>query len=94
MATHSTLWIPIALLVVGLIASVSIGLIAWYNSKRPPGWEETAIPSYIPKINIRQESEKQVEEKNLGNSENLSISENPENLGNPDNPENSQNSEN
>lgn len=87
MANHSTLWIPIALLVVGLIASVSIGLIAWYNSKRPPGWEETAIPSYIPKINIRQESEKQVEQQNSGNSENLSISENPENSANPENPE-------
>lgn len=79
MTTHSTLWIPIALLVVGLIASVSIGLIAWYNSKRPPGWEETAIPSYIPKINFRQESEKQVEQKNS------------ENVGNPENPENPEN---
>jgi len=85
MATHSTLWIPIALLVVGLIASVSIGLIAWYNSKRPPGWEETAIPSYIPKINFRPESEKQVEEKNSGNLENLSIAENPENSENSEN---------
>jgi hypothetical protein len=88
MATHSTLWIPIALLVVGLIASVSIGLIAWYNSKRPPGWEETAIPSYIPKINFRPESEKQVAQKNSDHPESLSNSESPENAGNPENSQN------
>jgi hypothetical protein len=28
-----------AVYVVGFIAAVSIGSIAWYNSKRPPGWE-------------------------------------------------------
>ncbi len=52
----NTLWIPIAVLVVGFIAAVSIGSIAWYNSKRPPGWEDKERPDYIPKVN--QEDEK------------------------------------
>jgi hypothetical protein len=25
-------------------------LIAWYNSKRPVGWERTQRPSFIPKV--------------------------------------------
>jgi hypothetical protein len=36
--------------VVGFIAAVGIGSIAWYNSKRPPGWEESDRPTIIPKI--------------------------------------------
>lgn len=36
--------------VVGFIAAISIGLIAWYNSKRPPGWEDAKRPDFIPKI--------------------------------------------
>lgn len=47
---ESTLWIPIAVLVVGFVAAVGIGSIAWYNSKRPPGWEGKERPNYIPKI--------------------------------------------
>lgn len=85
MATHSTLWIPIALLVLGLIASVSIGLIAWYNSKRPLGWEQTVRPSYIPKINIRQESEKLVEQNNSDDAEKSGNSQNSEKLDDPEN---------
>jgi hypothetical protein len=37
--------------VVGFIAAVTIGSIAWYNSKRPPGWEDTQKPDYLPKVN-------------------------------------------
>ncbi|MBD2426779.1 hypothetical protein [Phormidium sp. FACHB-1136] len=37
--------------VVGFIAAVSIGSIAWYNSKRPPGWENKDKPDFIPKVN-------------------------------------------
>lgn len=37
--------------VVGAVAAVSLGLIAWYNSKRPVGWERSERPSFIPKIN-------------------------------------------
>lgn len=40
----------VAVYVVGLIAAVFIGLIAWYNSKRPVGWERTQRPGFIPKV--------------------------------------------
>jgi len=56
MASSNTLWIPIAVLIVGFVAAVGIGSIAWYNSKRPPGWEDKGRPDYIPKVN--QEDEK------------------------------------
>lgn len=36
--------------VVGFIAAVSIGSIAWYNSKRPPGWEDKDKPDFIPTV--------------------------------------------
>lgn len=36
--------------VVGFIAAVSIGSIAWYNSRRPPGWENAERPDFVPKI--------------------------------------------
>ncbi|MGB3694492.1 MAG: hypothetical protein WA865_04535 [Spirulinaceae cyanobacterium] len=38
------------LLVVGFIAAVSIGSIAWYNSKRPVGWEDKERPDVVPKV--------------------------------------------
>ncbi|BAC09200.1 photosystem II assembly protein Psb35 [Thermosynechococcus vestitus] len=41
-------------LLLGLIAAVSIGLIAWYNSKRPPGWENADRPSFIPNLNLEE----------------------------------------
>ncbi len=37
-------------LVVGFIAAVSIGSIAWYNSKRPAGWEDKERPDIVPKV--------------------------------------------
>ncbi|MEO1068348.1 MAG: hypothetical protein AAFW95_04420 [Cyanobacteria bacterium J06638_6] len=37
-------------MVVGFIAAVSIGSIAWYNSKRPPGWENKERPDIVPDI--------------------------------------------
>ncbi|MEM7726403.1 MAG: hypothetical protein AAF208_08520 [Cyanobacteria bacterium P01_A01_bin.45] len=39
-----------AVYVVGFIAAVTIGSIAWYNSKRPPGWESKKRPDFIPKV--------------------------------------------
>ena len=36
--------------VVGFIAAITIGSIAWYNSKRPPGWENKDRPNIIPKV--------------------------------------------
>lgn len=41
--------------VVGFIAAVTIGSIAWYNSKRPPGWEGSERPDIVPKINKEDE---------------------------------------
>ena len=36
--------------VVGFIAAVTIGSIAWYNSKRPPGWEGAERPDIVPTV--------------------------------------------
>ncbi|WP_071516243.1 hypothetical protein [Geitlerinema sp. PCC 9228] len=35
---------------IGFIAAVTIGSIAWYNSKRPAGWENQKRPDFIPKV--------------------------------------------
>lgn len=39
-----------AVLALGFVAAVSLGSVAFYNSKRPAGWEGKERPSYIPKI--------------------------------------------
>ena len=36
--------------VVGFIAAVTIGSNAWYNSKRPVGWEDKERPSIVPEV--------------------------------------------
>lgn len=36
--------------VVGFAAAVGIGSVAWYNSKRPTGWEGKERPDVVPKI--------------------------------------------
>lgn len=36
--------------VLGFAAAVVIGSIAWYNSKRPAGWEGQERPDIVPKI--------------------------------------------
>lgn len=36
--------------VVGFIAAVVIGSIAWYNSKRPAGWEAKERPDWVPDV--------------------------------------------
>lgn len=41
---------PIAVLVAGFLAATTIGSIAWYNSKRPPGWEAKERPDFVPKV--------------------------------------------
>ena len=40
----------VAVYVVGFIAAVTIGSIAWYNSKRPAGWENMERPDIVPKV--------------------------------------------
>lgn len=39
-----------AVYVIGFIAAVTIGSIAWYNSKRPVGWENKERPDWVPDI--------------------------------------------
>ncbi|MBG1244491.1 photosystem II assembly protein Psb35 [Nostoc sp. NZL] len=39
-----------ALLGLGFIVAVTIGSTAWYNSKRPVGWEDKERPDIVPEI--------------------------------------------
>lgn len=39
-----------AVLVIGFLAAVTLGSIAWYNSKRPVGWEDKKRPDVVPKV--------------------------------------------
>ncbi len=43
--------------VVGFIAAVAIGSIAWYNSKRPPGWEGADRPDIIPDLKTGEDDD-------------------------------------
>jgi hypothetical protein len=36
--------------ILGFVAAVTLGSIAWYNSKRPPGWEGKERPDVVPKV--------------------------------------------
>ena len=47
----------VAVYVVGFIAAVSIGSIAWYNSKRPAGWENMERPDIVPDIEKNKKTE-------------------------------------
>lgn len=47
-----------AVYVVGFIAAVGIGSIAWYNSKRPAGWENQARPDFIPDVSSDEKTKK------------------------------------
>ncbi|MEM7716372.1 MAG: hypothetical protein AAF349_22840 [Cyanobacteria bacterium P01_A01_bin.68] len=38
------------LVVLGFIAAVGVGSIAWYNSKRPVGWENKERPDIVPNV--------------------------------------------
>jgi hypothetical protein len=40
----------VAVYVVGFIAAVTLGSIAWYNSKRPVGWEDKERPEAVPEV--------------------------------------------
>jgi hypothetical protein len=42
--------------IVGFIAAVVIGSVAWYNSKRPPGWEGADRPNLIPDLKTDEEN--------------------------------------
>jgi hypothetical protein len=36
--------------IVGFIAAAGLGSVAWYNSKRPMGWQDKERPSFVPKV--------------------------------------------
>lgn len=55
-AANGTPWIPIVILIVGFVAAVGLGSLAWFNSKRPAGWENADRPSYVPKVSSEDES--------------------------------------
>jgi hypothetical protein len=40
----------VAVYAIGFIAAVTIGSIAWYNSKRPVGWEDAKRPDFVPDV--------------------------------------------
>jgi hypothetical protein len=40
----------IAVGVLGFLAATTIGSVAWYNSKRPPGWENKERPPIVPEV--------------------------------------------
>jgi hypothetical protein len=44
----------VAVYVVGFIAAVAIGSFAWYNSKRPAGWEDAQKPDFIPDLKTEE----------------------------------------
>lgn len=46
-----------AVYVVGFIAAVTIGSIAWYNSKRPAGWEDKERPDFIPEVKSEESTD-------------------------------------
>jgi hypothetical protein len=47
----------VAVYAVGFIAAVTIGSIAWYNSKRPAGWENMERPDIVPKMGDDEEGQ-------------------------------------
>ncbi len=42
--------LPLIVMGVGFVAAVALGSLAWFNSKRPAGWEDADRPGYVPKI--------------------------------------------
>lgn len=50
----------VAVYAVGFVAAVVVGSIAWYNSKRPAGWEDKDRPDFVP--DIKQPSDEQDEQ--------------------------------
>ena len=52
----------VAVYVIGFIAAVSIGSIAWYNSKRPAGWENAERPDFVPKMDAEEGKSDKTEE--------------------------------
>jgi hypothetical protein len=53
----------LGLMAVGLVVCVVVGLIAFYASERPPGWEGAQRPGFItaitPKYIVRQQQQEE-----------------------------------
>lgn len=49
------------ILVGGFIAAVVAGSIAWYNSKKPAGWEDAQRPNWVPKVGPREAAKKEAD---------------------------------
>ncbi|WP_404789483.1 photosystem II assembly protein Psb35 [Altericista sp. CCNU0014] len=37
-------------MVLGFVAAAGLGSVAWYNSKRPVGWEDKERPDFVPEV--------------------------------------------
>ncbi len=48
-------WALLGILAAGFLAATIIGSIAWYNSKRPAGWEDADAPGWVPKVDADKE---------------------------------------
>jgi len=46
----------------GFVAAVVGGSLAWYNSKRPAGWEGMERPGFVPKIDTGDQAAEADEE--------------------------------
>jgi hypothetical protein len=44
----------IAVYVIGFIAATTLGSVAWYNSRRPPGWEDKERPAIVPEVDSEE----------------------------------------
>jgi len=42
----------VAVYVVGFVAAIVIGSIAWYSSKRPVGWEDSEKPDLFQRLKL------------------------------------------
>nr|WP_237747996.1 hypothetical protein [Spirulina subsalsa] len=40
----------IAITLIGFLAAITFGSLAWYNSKRPIGWKDKERPDFLPKV--------------------------------------------
>lgn len=45
-----TLVVLVIVGIVGFITTATVGSIAWFNSKRPQGWQDKERPDYVPKV--------------------------------------------
>lgn len=48
----------IFILVGGFIVAIVAGSIAWYNSKKPTGWEDAEKPNWVPKVDAGETQKK------------------------------------